>query len=492
MTHTIIFRSSLALAASLLVLATGHVCGADAPLHIGSRRELFVDEYLIEKMSGVSLRLHHPEEREIVLRFDKPWESSVSGFFTVFKDAGKYRMYYRGGYRGGLPPTFVCYAESADGIQWTRPNLGLYEFEGSKENNIVWATSEQTPAKWKSLSGEMTKSFDNFSVFKDENPGTPASQRYKAVGEYPLEALVSPDGIHWQKLQEQPIITHGDFDTQNVVFYDSLRQHYRAYYRGYRKGVRDILTATSPDFIHWDDDRLQWIVRSDGLDEQLYTNATTPYFRAPQLFIAMPMRYLATRPEKGKKNDGWRGVTDAVFMTSRDGLHFDRRFLEAFIRPGLDEENWVTRNTMPAYGIVPTICPDIKGQEELSIYWSENYYIPGNRLRCGTLRLDGFVSVNAPFRGGEFVTKPFTFSGKQLTINYSTSAAGSVAVELQDADGKPIPGHDVKSCPEIYGDAIEHVVTWKGGSDLSQFAGRAIRLRFIMKDADVYALRFVP
>jgi hypothetical protein len=147
---------------------------------------------------------------------------------------------------------------------------------------------------------------------------------------------------------------------------------------------------------------------------------------------------------------------------------------------------------MPAWGIVPTKNRDIKGQEEISIYWSENYYTHGNRMRRGTLRLDGFVSVNAPFGGGEFVTKPFTFSGKQLMLNYSTSAAGNVVVELQDAEGNPLAGYEAKSCSEIYGDAIEQVVTWKDGSDLSQYAGKSVRLRFVMKDADVYAFQFKP
>ena len=481
-------RSSLALAASLLGFATSGACAADAPLDIGARRELFVDDYMIAKMTGLSLKLHQPVEREVVLTFDRPWEGPVAGCPAVFKDGGKYRMFYRGMADGlGLMKAFMCYAESTDGIHWARPNVGLHEFKGSKDNNIVWTSY--------------------FPVFKDANPKAPANERYKGFGNrlmpdgrYPLTAMASPDGFHWRQMQEEPVITHGDFDSPNIAFYDPLRQQYMAYYRIYRKGVRDIVHATSTDFLHWNDELKQHIIRSAGEDEHLYTNATTPYFRAPHIYIALPMRYMAQRAAKTRKADGTWGVgdngkqmwavTDAVFMSSRDGLHFDRRFLEAFIRPGLDPGRWVTRNNLPGRGIIATPCQDIKGQEELSVFWTERYYTPGCRLRRGTLRLDGFVSVNAPFRGGEFVTKPFTFTGTQLTINYSTSAAGSVVVELQDADGRPIAGRDAKSCPEIYGDAIEHAVAWKDGSDLSLFAGRPVRLRFVMKDADIYALRF--
>lgn len=454
-----------------------------APIKLGAQRELFVDDYLIDELSGASLQLHRPVEREVVLHCDRPWEGAVCGYFNVFKDGDKYRMYYRGWDAQFAKKTLtikhaavLCYAESTDGVAWTRPNLGLFEFQGSKENNIVW----------------IGKGFDNVAVLKDTNPKSPAGQRYKALGGYPLSALVSPDGIHWQKLQEAPVITKGAFDSQNLAFYDALRGEYVAYYRGFRKGVRDILTATSRDFIHWNDDRQRWITRSDGVDEHLYTNATTPYFRAPQIYIALPMRYEPARPMKGGKSDGMYGVTDAVFMTSRDGVRFDRRFLDAFIRPGLTQDRWITRNNCPAWGIVPTRSQDAVGQEELSVYWTEGYYTPGCRLRRGTLRLDGFVSVNASSRGGQLVTKPLTFSGKALAINYSTSAAGSVVVELQDADGMPIPGRDAQSCSEIYGDAIEQVVTWKDGSDVSQLAGRPVRLRFVLKDADLFAFRFAP
>ena len=131
--------------------------------------------------------------------------------------------------------------------------------------------------------------------------------------------------------------------------------------------------------------------------------------------------------------------------------------------------------------------------EELSFFWTEHYYTPGCRLRRGTLRLDGFVSVNAPYKGGEIVTRPMTFTGKELVINYETSAAGSIAVELQDAQGRPIPGYNLRTCPEIYGDEIEHVVAWKEGSDLSRLAGKdPVRLRFVMKDADLYSIQFRP
>ena len=110
-------------------------------------------------------------------------------------------------------------------------------------------------------------------------------------------------------------------------------------------------------------------------------------------------------------------------------------------------------------------------------------------MRRYTIRIDGFVSLQAPLSGGECVTKPLTFSGSKLVINYSTSAAGSIRVEIQDADGKPLEGFGLKDCPEVFGDAIERTVAWKTGSDLSKLAGQPVRLRMMLKDADLYSFQ---
>ncbi len=106
------------------------------------------------------------------------------------------------------------------------------------------------------------------------------------------------------------------------------------------------------------------------------------------------------------------------------------------------------------------------------------------------LRTDGFASVNAPWAGGEMLTKPFFFTGKELEINYRTSAPGFVRVEIQDAIGNPIAGYTLGDCQEIIGDEISRIVAWRGGSDVSRLSGQPIRLRFALKDADLYSIKF--
>ena len=128
---------------------------------------------------------------------------------------------------------------------------------------------------------------------------------------------------------------------------------------------------------------------------------------------------------------------------------------------------------------------------ELSVYATESYWTgKSSEVRRYTLRLDGFTSISAPMAGGEIVTNPIQFAGKELRLNFSSSAAGDVRVEIQDIDGKPLPGFGLDDCPPIFGDSIERTVTWKSGGDVSGLAGRPVRLRFSLRDADLFAFQF--
>jgi hypothetical protein len=450
----------------LFLLALMTSVHADA-LNIGSRLELFTDDYLIERMDGVELLLHHPIPRETVITFDEPWEGETSAYVTVFKDGDKYRMYYRGSSGDNGHEEVTCTAESADGIHWTRPKLGLFEVAGTRENNVVWI----------SVGGHA------FAPFKDTNPNVKADELYKAVApttgdakQAVLNAYASADGYHWKELG--PIITDGKFDSQNIAFWDAERKEYACYYRDYRNSTREIKRATSKDFVHWTPG--EWVTYNLP-PEQYYTNAITPYFRAPHIYLGFPKRLVLGR--KAISTHAFDGVSDGVFISSRDGLVF-HKWLEAFHRPGLDQENWTDRNNMAAWGI-HELTPG-----EISIYYSQHYRHATNGMVRTTIRTDGLVSVHAGGKTGEMVTKPLIFEGKELVINYSTSAAGGIRVELQDEAGTPISNFRLEDCPVIYGDQIERVVKWTSGSDMSSLTGKPVRMRVEMMDADLYSMQF--
>lgn len=444
---------------------------------IDSRLELFVDDWLIASLSGASRQLHHPKREGVAIYFDQPWEGSGCHYVAMTQVDGEYWCYYRG--KGDDNKAVTCLATSRDSIHWERPRLGLYEAHGSRDNNIV-------------LTGEAPVAF---APFLDTNPAAKSAERFKAFGTERVEArevrrwphlfgFTSADGIQWRKWREQPVISDGAFDSQNLGFWDAYRGHYVAFYRDFYlsatgERIRGIKWATSPDFGTWTPG--QWFDYGDAPDEQLYTNGTISYHRAPHIYLAFPKRFVPTRKSIHGHEDP--GLSDAVFMSSRDGLHW-RRWREAFIRPGREIQDWCDRTNGPAWGIYQT-TPDT-----LTLYWISHYGHPTCRLQRGTLRLDGFVSLHAGFPGGEMVTYPLSFQGKELVLNYETSAAGTIRVELQDAGGRPLPGFTLADSVEMYGDEIEGVVRWQGGSDVSALQGRPVRLRFVLEDADIYSLRF--
>ncbi len=478
------YQTLVSLCMLLIPLFSGaRLSAAETPLSIGSRRELFVDRYLIGSLDGgAALRLHAPVAREKVLTFEKPWEGIYSGYMTVIQDDDRYRMYYRGlpAPQHSLDTEVTCYAESPNGIEWTKPSVGLYQVDGTSDNNVIVARHRVC---------------HNFAPFKDANPASQPGQRYKALGgtgEPGLVAFVSPDGIHWQPLQAEPVITQGAFDSQNVAFWSETEQQYVCYFRVFRRDVRWIARATSQDFIHWTDPvDMQF---GDLPPQHLYTNQTMPYVRAPHIYLGMPTRFFPGRRSLTAQQiqalgtpadwDYANDCADIVLTSTRGGDILDRTFMDAWIRPGLDPRNWTSRANYAVHGIVLT------GEDELSFYVSHNLGYPTAHVRRYTLRPDGFASVNAPFAGGELVTKLLTFDGHRLTINFATSAAGSIRLEIQDASGQPLPGFTLADCPEIIGDQIDRVVSWQAGADVGALQGVPIRLRFVLQDADLFAIKF--
>lgn len=488
---------------------------AQDPVNIGDRRELFLDNLMVDRLEGGAQRVfHHPVPREVVITFDRPWEGNTCASISVFKDGDRYRMYYRGsnapGSAGGERRghhSVDCYAESPDGIQWTRPSLGQVEFQGSKDNNIL-SKPAVTPG-WR---------LDALNPFRDDNPDATPDARYKALAplygpgtnpdgwtdrEKALSVLKSPDGIHWSLLQENGVFRReGFFDSQNVAFWDQNIKAYRTYFRDVTPAVgRDIKTATSPDFITWSTGT--FLTHGRKPSAQFYTNGIRPYHRAPHISIGLPCMY-EDRPwspameqlpdsEKRQKNiAAWKRpgpLSEVQLMWSRDGGTFELS-PSTFMPPGPERPGTYTYHDGVAWHLVET-ASDLEGAApELTLYRLESYYVGDVRLRRYTLRLDGFASIHAPTSGGELITPPLIFKGSRLSLNFASSAFGSLRVEIQDADGKPVPGFTLADSVELYGDTVARNALWKENPDLAALAGKPVRLRFVMKDANLYSITF--
>ena len=431
---------------------------------IGKRLEPLVDDYLLERLTGsAQLVAQRPEPRDVALTADAPWEGNTSAYYTIFQDGGKYRMYYRGSHvdeKSGKPThrELACYAESTDGLRFTKPELGIFEFNGSKANNIVW-------------DGEGTHCF---TPFLDANPNASPDAKYKALTRVKggLVALKSADGIRWQKMAERPVITKGAFDSQNLAFWDPHLGKYREFHRAFRKH-RDIMTGTSDDFLSWTDP--QFLDYPDAPPEHLYTNAVMSYPGAAHVLIGFPTRF---EPKSQQ--------VEPIFMVSRDGQTF-RRYADAVIPRDAPADRQGNRSNYMAWGLV-----QLPGQPgEWSVYAKEAYYSgPGSRVRRFVYRQDGLVAVTATAEGGDAHTRPITFEGRKLVLNYRTAQNGSVRVELQDADGQPLKGFAAADSRPLRGDQLSATAAWASGDDLSRLAGQPIRLRFLLQDAELFALKF--
>lgn len=434
------------------------------PIDIGSRRELFVDRLLIEELRGTQLRLGTTIDSGTALEFDRPWEGRFSNYATVIGTKGKVRLYYRGvpnAGEDGRGEEVTCYAESTDGRKFTRP----------AQNVILSSTPPYQ---------------HNFSPLLDRDGTFKALAGTSKTG---LAAFVSEDGVRWRKMREQAVLTEGAFDSQNLAFWSEAEKQYVCYYRTFKKigetRYRWVARAVSNDFLNW---TTQGDVSfGDAPPEHLYTNQTSPYARAPHLYISLCARFLPGRQVLdaaqaraiGVDPGYFKDCSDAVLMSSRGGLQFDRTFLEAFLRPGLGMKNWVSRSNYPALNLVET------GPDELSFYVVRDYGQPSIHLRRYALRLDGFASVEAGYAGGILRTKPLRYRGGDLELNFSTSAPGSVKVRLEQPNGMLLTESE-----ELIGDETARTVRWKNGLRPSQWAGQPVRLRFELKDANLYSFRF--
>ena len=477
---------------------------------LGSDRELFCDDTMIASMSDCQILVHQPVPQELAIDCDKPWEGNNCGYWTVLYDdqAKIYRAYAKAwsidnGAQQGHRLVITTY-ESQDGIHWTRPNLGFFEWEGSKENNIVLFEAANHEA------------CHDFSPFIDTNPNAKPEARYKAIGTSfvggGLFAYQSPDGIHWTPISDEAVYTKGMFDTQNITFWSEKEQKYILYYRIYSgerfSGARIIARAVSDDYLHWTNEGPIVFPEGEGpvMEAQYYVNQILPYYRAKNVYIGFPARYVdnglirATEflPEWDRRQERMTvsprygtAVTDSVYITSRDGVHF-RRSNEAFLSPGLKtKNNWVYGDNYLAWTVVETDSLRDDCPRELSLFATEMAFTgTTSHLRRFTLRIDGFGSVHAKNKIGEMTTRPFTFTGKELSLNLGTAAAGFVKMEFLDASGNPIPGFTLDECDMFFGDTLDWRCSWKGSTDVSSLAGKTVSLRFVMREADLYSMKF--
>jgi len=495
-------------------------------LFIGNRKECFFDKFLIdEQKTSAETRLHKPIRKGVILDLDMPWEGNLVTMFTVIHAEGKWKMYYV-----DQPNKHVAYAESDDAHHWVRPNLGIVEFNGSKENNLI-------------LNREMLKafdftSFDNMSVFYDENPNCPPDEKYKMVcmwlGHSALIMLAGADGIHFTK--SRLITDDGEFDSQNRAFWSKEHNKYFCYFRGeHTPGrdiawmdmsyvnkvawalydperrllrepddgteafMRDIQVAESDDFIHWTKSRR---IETTGEDFQLYNNCVFPYPGAPHIFVGFPLRYverkawtpnydeLCGREDRLKRMAEQQArvglaISDGLFMSSRDGYHFTK-YDEALIPPPPENPDafvYGDGTAVPALIEVPSQIPG--AEDEYMLIVRESFRSPTgcSKLVKYTIRKDGFVSLHAGGQAVTVSTKEFVYTGENLYANIATSARGYAFFTLTS-------GEQTYASYEIFGNSVRKKISFEDPEAVKRLSGKPVALSVKMFDCDLFAIQF--
>ena len=520
---------------------------------IGSRKQLFIDDAFFETKTNVRLVMNPPRKTDDRSVYpDKPWEAvGITNYGAVLPVGDSFYLYYMAMVN---PPTdrpisffgkpwsfkhtyFMCLARSADGIHWQRANTGLMEFDGSRENNIVWPTEYC----WN----------DGGVPFLDTRPGIPEDEKFKMAvawggpegkhdgGDWILK---SPDGIHWSPLTDEPSFYYSD--QGHAVFWDDRINKYVIYLRDNSHQYdsepffheveyanrTEILTnkagrsAPHKEGIRYrdgayrrvrrfetEDLRNKWVFEETTLacaadeddppgidinnsDAQKYPWADNVYLMFPHMlrhFYHPPFSRDDPFPAQEPAMDA---VQDIRLMTSRDGVDFRYISRQPFIPLGVKG----------AYdsGFIHLLMGMARKGADLYLYYScrndsirhgvvpqEYRFKNKSFISRLVMRLDGFVSVDADNDGGEFTTPPMVFEGSSLELNVEASIAGYVMVELLQ-DGKPIEGYTWKDSDVIEGNEIDKTVTWNGRADVSALQGRLIQIRFEMRNAKLYAFQF--
>lgn len=488
---------------------------AAQPLDIGNRRQLFVDYKFVQAKRNVELHVHKPRKTgEISIPSDPLWE--LGGYNSVLEKDGVYHMWYTASHS---PPenAVIAYARSKDGIHWERPPLNLTSDNTlPRPNNVVIGRG----------AGEVKRGTHGLMVFLD--PNAPEDQRFRLVANPPefshfLQVFSSSDGIHW-KHTHRDVITYDTtskphhLDTQNVIFWDTNLKKYVTYIR---KNVREITSegqsqgrsvarGESLTLANFGQAIDLPVVMHAGGREDIYSNGVLYYPWADDVYLAFPTLYYhygKWHQEFSNDSPTNAGVADTRFAVSRDGISWNNFNWHTFVPLGMDGE-FDSKRIYMVYGIVPAL----NGRDMYMYYWGTNETHGWNRndrnnriltaagveprpmqraISRVVLRRDGFVSLHAPYEGGEFTTPPLRFRGNQLVLNIENASTGEVQVEIQDKNGKPVKGFALADCDLIHtANEINRPVTWNGMSMIGKFAGKTIRLHFVIRDTDLYAFQF--
>ena len=470
----------------------------------GTQKQILFDDALVEDKRGFSLTMNPPSRTDApVITADKPWDAkgvSHPSIVTGEKDVHEI-WYYTSDPDGN--GHIMCYATSTEGVTWEKPELGLFEYEGSKDNNIVsrgklisvFVDPTDKPERRYKWIGDEGTGWGVTSVncggarFRYFTGELDTWEYHSVVGGY------SPDGINWA-MYDKPIMPWYT-DTQNVAYWDDRLERYVAYVRwnehlhidetGRQVGsfdYRTIARSESADFANFPAPEqvvgpdFSLVEDEDLAGGGLYNSAAIKYPCAANAYLIFPSAYHHTSD-----------TLDIQLAVSRDGIHYDR-WLDPFLRLGtagsFDSNSlYMAAGLIPAGDEIYLYYAGYPNRHDLDLTDRKPQSI--GRLRQ---RLDGFISQDADVDESSLTTVPFILEGNRLELNMDASSRGWLKVEILDASGHVVWGYGKAEADRLMFNSVAQPASWNGEGDLSSLRGRNVRLRFIGQSTKLYAFEF--
>lgn len=448
---------------------------------IGVERQLFHDLDRVGSLAHVGMAVHEAEvSDQPLIVADQPWESNnvyLYGTAIFDREKGLFKLWYHV-YNWELGEYLNLYATSKDGEEWDKPDLGLYDYQGSTANNVFMGNGIHSP-----------------TVIKDSFEDDP-ERLYKMMAmDYGSGYTVffSPDGIHWTGCDCNPVSTGADVanvfqDPETGEFGVTWKQPDLRPVPGRRVAFlstsEDFETWTEPELVLAADERDQQMAVADGHDNaQIYGMPVVPY---EGTYVGFPWIY---KPGGSTVGMPGSGPVD-VQLAFSDDLHTWTRDDRTTVIPRGAPGSWDA-------GMIYTSSNLIRVRDELRLFYSgwdgfhDGAAGRGASIGVATWRVDGFASLtNGGDAAGTVTTKPLVFEGSRLSVNAAIERGGSLRAELLDAQGQPIPGFTVDESRPLTKDRVAHEMRWDGDPDLGALAGTEVRVRFHLDGGDLYSYGF--
>ncbi len=486
---------------------------------MASMTELFLDNEFLEWTPGVTRELHRPVKYNLnpVLRPEKWWETHciLPNAVLYDKEEKLFKMWYRTGPAGKLTEaidghvSYTGYAISADGINWERPELGIFEIGGRRDHNIV--LKSEVNARHGNVSAEQGKKAFILSVVPNPHPAD-ENEKYVCMfadmGRRGCYLGYSKDGIHWRREPEPfwqtPVdVTRWGDDTLKSMIYDHLRQKWVIYrrvipqeserlvarpgdenWRQPERITRIMAYADSRDLKKWENHRVIMIPDADDPgDTEFYGFSCYNYANA---YVGYLWIY-HTAPDNE--------TIDIQLVTSRNGIDFTRCAGRSVYLPASPQGSF-DRMICTSYMAEPMIVDDTV----YIFYGGTNIDHGGSAMGQGklqqaagmaTFKRDRFVNLYSSGNMPSYiVTKPFIVKHSDIYVNAGTWGGGSVKASVLTRDWRQVSGYECENFIPVSGNALDHPLIWKNKNGIAELKDREVRLRLHLDQARVHALTF--